>query len=244
MKLTVLGTGSPLPIPHRVQSGYLLEKNDRLLLVDCGSGVYAQLINLEVDWARLDTFMLTHHHLDHVSDLLTILTARWLLGFPESTVYGPEGTQQLIKKWVALFEYVDDAIKVESYDIEAGEPANIAGFEISSLAMRHFVTSLAYKFDHKLAICGDSDPVPELKSFADGCKLLIHECSYTDDQADFGHTNPTALAKTLDGVRLDELWLTHFYPNTADCSDEIVAAMRKHFHGKTVITQDLQQVEL
>ncbi|MBI3460617.1 MBL fold metallo-hydrolase, partial [Candidatus Acetothermia bacterium] len=85
MRLTVLGTGCPIPDQQRTQSGYLLEKSGKLMLIDCGSGVLAQLARLGVDWEHLDTFLITHHHLDHLSDLLPLFTARWLMGFPRAT---------------------------------------------------------------------------------------------------------------------------------------------------------------
>ena len=244
MKLTILGTGSPLPIPNRAQTGFLLEKDERLLLVDCGSGIYARLQSLNVDWQRLDTVLLTHHHLDHMSDLLTIFTARWLLGYPNITVYGPRGTRSLIRQWMALFPYVEDFVRAQTHEFNANQVAQIAGFEVETMEMRHFVTSLSYKFDRTLVICGDSDPLPALKTFAQGCRLMIHECSYTDAQADQGHTNPTDLGKVLAGSNLEELWLTHFYPEAAAHGDDVVAAVKQYFTGKVCLTQDLQQAKL
>jgi len=244
MKLTILGTGSPLPIPNRAQTGFLLEKGERLLLVDCGSGVYDRLQSLNVDWERLDTMLLTHHHLDHMSDLLTIFTARWLLGYPSATVYGPQGTRSLVRQWMALFPYVDDFVQVKVHELSANQTVEIAGFEVETMEMHHFITSLSYKFDHTLAICGDSDPLPELKAFSQGCRLMVHECSYTDDQADQGHANPTDLGKVLAGSNLEELWLTHFYPKAAAHGHDVVAAVKRHFAGEVRLAQDLQQTNL
>lgn len=244
MKLTILGTGSPLPIPNRAQTGFLLEKDGCLLLVDCGSGVYNRLQLLSIDWERLDTVLLTHHHLDHMSDLLTIFTARWLLGYPSATVYGPQGTRSLVRQWMALFPYVNDFVRVDVHDLDASQAVRIAGFEVETMEMRHFVTSMSYKFDQTLVICGDSDPLPALKEFSQGCRLLIHECSYTDDQASTGHANPTDLGKVLAGSDLEELWLTHFYPQAAAHGPDVVAAVKRHFGGKVCLAQDLQQVQL
>ena len=247
MKLTILGTGSPLPVPGRVQTGCLLEKDNRLLLVDCGSGVYDQLKRLQVDWKRLDTFLLTHHHLDHLSDLFTIVTARFLLGYPKAAVYGPSGTKALIEGLLDLFPYVRHFADVQAYDIQAGEDVTITGFDISNMAMRHFnVTTLSYKFDGILVICGDSDPLPELKAFAQGCKLLIHECSYTDKQAGNGHAHPTGLGEVLAGAKLDELWLTHFYPEASQPQQEdaIIQAVQRYFKGKVRLAQDMMEIRL
>lgn len=246
MKLTVLGTGSPLPIPNRVQTGYLLEHGDQLLSIDCGSGVYDRLRELKVDWEAMDTYLITHHHLDHMTDLLTILLARWLMGCKPATVYGPVGTKELVTQWMKLFEYVHQFVEVDIHDVKGGETLDLKGFHIETMEMNHFVTSLSYKFDGKLAICGDSDPIPELKPFADGCEVLIHECSYTDDQADNGHANPSDLGKVLKGSTLKQLWLTHFYPKAAEPQHlkELVDAVQQYFSGQVVLAEDLQTVEL
>jgi len=50
MELTVLGSGSAMPVPDRVQAGYLLDDGDRSLLVDCGSGVLQRLAGTETGY--------------------------------------------------------------------------------------------------------------------------------------------------------------------------------------------------
>lgn len=244
MRLTILGTAGPIPNPDRAQSGYLVEKPGQLLLLDCGSGVFSQLARLNVDWAKLDTFLITHHHLDHMSDLLSLLTARWLMGFPQASVHGPEGTQQLMKQLLEPFPYVRDHVSLQITEISAGSGHSLAGFEVSSLALRHHVTSLAYKFDNKLVICGDSEPLPELKEFVRDCQVVIHECSFLDGQQAFGHATPTALGQALAGSEVDWLLLTHLYPQAAAQGEEVVRAVRRHFAGRVSLAFDLQRLEL
>ncbi|MBI1742247.1 MBL fold metallo-hydrolase [Candidatus Acetothermia bacterium] len=244
MRLTVLGTGCPIPDPQRTQSGYLLEKSGKLMLIDCGSGVLAQLARLGVDWEHLDTFLITHHHLDHLSDLLPLFTARWLMGFPRATVYGPAGTQEFISQMMAPFSYVKDHVSLQVQEIKAGAVHSIAGFEVSAFTMRHFVTSLAYKFDRTLVICGDSEPLPELREFVQDCKLVLHECSLPNGYQAPGHTTPTALGQALAGAKIDWLLLTHFYPEAATRIPEMLDAVRKHFHGRVSAATELQSIEL
>ncbi|MFN4218165.1 MAG: MBL fold metallo-hydrolase, partial [Candidatus Bipolaricaulia bacterium] len=180
MRLTILGTAGVMPDAQRAQSGYLLEKSDRLVLIDCGSGVFGRLAQLSIDWTQLNTFVLTHLHLDHMSDLLPIWTARWLLGAPDVTLYGPRGTRECITKLLDLFPYIRDHVRVTVHELHPGETLPVASFEVSTLAMNHYVPTLAYKFDNQLVICGDSEPEPALVDFVRGCKLLIHECSFPD----------------------------------------------------------------
>jgi ribonuclease BN (tRNA processing enzyme) len=80
MEVTFLGTGSAMPTGDRAQTGLLVTHDDRRLLVDCGSGVLHRLAATETGYEAVHTVLLTHLHLDHVSDLLPLLKARWLAG--------------------------------------------------------------------------------------------------------------------------------------------------------------------
>lgn len=244
MRLTILGTAGVVPDPQRAQSGYLLEKAGRLALIDCGSGVFCRLANLSINWAHLDTFFLTHHHLDHMSDLLSILTARWLLGMPNATLYGPQGTREFIKKLLDLFPYIRDHVKVTVQELVAGETRSLASFEVSTLAMQHYVPTLAYKFDNTLVICGDGEPEPALAEFVRGCKIVVHECSFPDGEPHPLHATPTALGKILAGADVEWLLLTHLYPQAAAQAEELMQAVQKYFPGHVSIATDLQTLDL
>ncbi len=246
MRLTILGTAGPVPDPKRAQSGFLLERGGRPLLLDCGSGVYQRLCELGVDWGRLDTVLLTHHHLDHMIDLLSVVTGRWLLGHPHTSVYGPAGTRDLVAKLVALFPYVEGSVSVSAHDLAAGAATEVTGFRVETLALRHFqLPSLAYKFDGRLAVCGDSEPVPSLKAFASGCEALVHECSYTDAHPDgAGHATPGGLGRALAGAELGALWLTHFYPEAAAAGAALLRGVRAHFDGAVRLAHDGTRIVL
>ncbi|MCS7197817.1 MAG: MBL fold metallo-hydrolase [Candidatus Bipolaricaulota bacterium] len=244
MRVTILGTAGVLPDPQRAQSGYLLEKDGRLVLIDCGSGVFNRLAQLSLDWAKLDTFLLTHLHLDHVSDLLSIWAARWLIGAPETALYGPHGTREFIAKLLDLFPYIRDHVRATVHELGAGEIWDIAGFEVATLAMNHYVPTLAYKFDKKIVICGDSEPEPALVDFVRGSKVLLHECSFPDSTSAPLHTTPTALGQLLASADVEWLVLTHLYPQAAAQSEELIRAVQKHFPRKVTVATDLQVIEL
>ncbi len=244
MRVTILGTAGVLPDPQRAQAGYLLGKDGRLVLLDCGSGVFSRLAQLSIDWTQLNTFVLTHLHLDHMSDLLSIWAARWLIGAPDVTLYGPHGTKEFITKLLDLFPYIRDHIRVTVRDLKAGETLSIAGFAVATLEMNHYVPTLAYKFDSHLVICGDSEPEPTLVDFVRGCKVLIHECSFPDGIPAPLHTTPTALGQLLAHADVEWLVLSHLYPQAAAQTEELITAVRKNFPNKVTVAHDLQVIEL
>lgn len=78
MEIPILGTGSALPSPARLQAGLVVTTDDTRLLVDCGGGVVHRLAQIGVDPRAIDGVLLTHHHLNHVADLPTLAKARVL----------------------------------------------------------------------------------------------------------------------------------------------------------------------
>ncbi len=68
LTVTVLGYWGTYPGPGEATTGFLVEHGDTKILLDCGSGVLAQLLQL-CDVQDLSAVVVTHHHHDHVADL-------------------------------------------------------------------------------------------------------------------------------------------------------------------------------
>ncbi|MFB6256423.1 MAG: MBL fold metallo-hydrolase, partial [Haloplanus sp.] len=119
MRLTFLGTGSAMPLPDRAQTGLLLERDDRRLLVDCGAGVLGRLAVTDAGYEGVSTVLLTHHHLDHVSDLLPLVKARWLAGAGGLEIVGPAGTKTLVDDLFGAFDYLDGRTEIRIREVGA-----------------------------------------------------------------------------------------------------------------------------
>ena len=68
MRLTVLGCYGPFPAAGKACSGYLLESGEQSLLIECGSGVLANLTRFAAP-EKLCGVVVSHLHFDHASDL-------------------------------------------------------------------------------------------------------------------------------------------------------------------------------
>jgi len=55
MRLTLLGTGSALPSPTRLQTGAVVQHAESTLLVDCGSGTAHRLVQSAIAYRDVDT---------------------------------------------------------------------------------------------------------------------------------------------------------------------------------------------
>ncbi|WP_430505365.1 MBL fold metallo-hydrolase [Haloparvum sp. PAK95] len=255
MHVTFLGTGSAMPVPERAQTGLLLEHDDRTLLVDCGSGILRRLTNTEVGYEGVGTVLLTHHHLDHVADLLPLIKARWLAGEEFLQIIGPTGTKELIDGLLDVHEYLDGRCELAIREVSAGETFSAGGFDVVGRETRHSKPCLAYRFapedsdvdaaDGPFTFSGDSEAFRGLASFADGSRVLAHDCSFPDGVDVSNHPNPTQLGEALAGTDVDHLYLTHLYPITGGKEEEMVESVTNAgFEGDVGVAQDGLRFEL
>ena len=250
MQVTFLGTGSAMPTGGRMQTGLLLSSGSRSLLVDCGSGVLHRLANTEPGYEGVGSVLLTHHHLDHVADLLPLLKARWLAGDEHLEIVGPQGTKSLVDGLLSVHDYLDGRVDLRIREVTAGHPFEVAGFEIEGHETRHSMDGLAYRFadsgaDPVVAFSGDTEAFGGLARFADGCRILVHDCSFPDDVDVSGHPTPTQLGTALADCGVDRLYLTHLFPPTEGRHEEMRRAVAAAgFDGEIRIARDGLRVDL
>jgi ribonuclease BN (tRNA processing enzyme) len=243
MRVTFLGTGSAMPLPDRHQTGLLVDEDGRYLLVDCGAGVLHRLEETGVGAENVSTVILTHHHLDHVSDLMALLKARWLAGEEHLEVVGPQGTKALVDGLLDVHDYLDGRVdlavrEVGEYDFE------VAGFELEGHRTEHSKPCLAYRFDDRFAFSGDGEATEALASFADGVAVFVHDCSFPDSVDVDNHPTPTQLGAALSGHEYGRVYLTHLYPHTEGVHDEMLAAVSRGYDGDVRFAEDLLSVTI
>ncbi|MFB6219191.1 MAG: MBL fold metallo-hydrolase, partial [Halobacteriaceae archaeon] len=229
--------------PGRAQTGLLVEAvgpDGATVLVDCGSGVLGAL---GPDCETVGTVLLTHHHIDHVADLLPLLKARWLAGCDPLPVVGPPGTADLLAGLLDAHDYLRGRIDYEVREVE------LPGFELAGATVRaretaHSMQSFAYRFGDALAVSGDTEADPDLAAWADGVAALVHDCSFPDGVAVSNHPTPTALGEALAGNEFGTVYLTHFYPHARGREREMAATVRERYGGEVRPAEDGLTVEL
>ncbi|MCU4925696.1 MBL fold metallo-hydrolase [Halobacteria archaeon AArc-dxtr1] len=243
MKVTFLGTGSALPTADRVQTGILLEDDDRTLLVDCGSGVLHRLQQSGVGYEGVSTVLLTHHHLDHVADLLPLMKARWLAGEEHLEIVGPQGTKGLVDGLLSVHDYMAGRLDLQVREVVPGE-FSVAGFEVAAYETRHSLPCLAYRFGDRFVYSGDSEAFGGLANFADGAAVVAHDCSFPDDVDVSNHPTPESLGTELAGKDIETVYLTHLYPHTDGRHEEMLASIERHYDGEVRFATDGQTVRV
>jgi ribonuclease BN (tRNA processing enzyme) len=249
MHVTFLGTGAAMPTGRRVQTGLLLEP-DRPLLVDCGSGVLHALARTDVGYEGVDTVLLTHHHLDHVSDLPVLMKARWLAGETDLTVAGPPGTRDLVEGLLDVHGYMQNRLDLDIREIAHGEAVDLCGTGIEARETVHSMQCLAYRFTPpggaSFVFGADSEADPGLCAFADGAAALAHDCSFPDDVDVSNHPTPTSLGRALAEADPDvgTVYLTHLYPHTEGRHEDMLDSLGTHYDGDVGFASDGLTVDL
>ncbi|WP_254534972.1 MBL fold metallo-hydrolase [Halomarina litorea] len=218
MRVTFLGTGSAMPTGERFQTGLLLEADGRdPLLVDCGSGVLHALARTDVGYEGVSTVLLTHHHLDHVADLLPLLKAKWLAGTTDLTVAGPEGTRELVEGLLDVHDYLQGRVDLTFEEVGPGA-FSVGGYDVEAVETVHSLYCLAYRFADPdggdFVFSGDSEAIDAIADLAEGASVLAHDCSFPDSVDVSNHPTPTQLGEVLAGHDIGTVYLTHLYPHT------------------------------
>jgi ribonuclease Z len=133
MKVTLLGTGSPIPDPRRAGAATLVTADGLTVLVDCGRGVIMRLAAAGVLPPMLDALLITHLHSDHITDLGDVITTRWIMspGPRPLTIIGPVGTKEVVRLTLASLNpdvgyriaHHDDLHEGPSVDVREVGPA-------------------------------------------------------------------------------------------------------------------------
>src|SRR5262245_249422 len=77
-KVTLLGTGSPVPSVERFGPSILVEAGGQKLLFDCGRGASQRLWQLKIPLGKIDALFLTHLHSDHVVGIPDLWLTGWI----------------------------------------------------------------------------------------------------------------------------------------------------------------------
>lgn len=237
MRITFLGTGSAMPTGERYQTGIVVREMDQTLLIDCGSGILHRLQQFDIGYEAIDSVLLTHHHLDHVADLLPLMKARWLAGSEQLEIAGPTGTKHLVDQLLDVFDYMQDRLELHVRDI-AEQEFELAGFSIRSFETRHSIRCLAYRFDDRFAFSGDSEAFEGLTSFLDGSAVVAHDCSFPDGIDVANHPTPAELGSVLADSDIGRVYLTHLYPHTIGHEEEMIKSITSTYEGEVKIAHD------
>lgn len=248
MEVTVLGSGTAIPVPDRFPAGYLLTHESTHLLVDCGPGTLRRLAQTKTSLHDLDAVFLTHYHTDHCADLAALLFALrspTFAGRKPLHLFGAPGLKRLLQLLAEAWPWT----LPRDYELRVTEvtPGNAAlgSLDVRALPIRHTAQSLGYRFTARssgasAAFSGDADECEELVELARDSDFFVCDAAFPEDHRTEGHLTPMLAGAHAQRANARTLLLTHFYP---ECEGvDVIGAAQKTFQGHVLAAADLLRV--
>jgi len=198
LKVVILGSGTPNPLPERSGPCVAVIAGGRAYLVDLGDSCIRQceaanqkgLNELRPD--LLENAFLTHLHSDHTIGLPAFILTPWVLERQNKpNIYGPSGTKHMVDNVVAAYAMdVDARLNGLEGAVKSGCGASPVEIEAGIIYEDEYVTveafpvnhppfeAYGYRFTHErktVVISGDTTPCDSLLDYAKDCDILVHE---------------------------------------------------------------------
>lgn len=275
-KVALLGTGNPNPDPLHQGPAVLLLVDDCPYLVDFGPGVVRQAAALtpayggELEGLRvtgLRTAFLTHLHSDHTAGYPDLVLTPWVMGRDAPlAVYGPPGlaamTDHLLRAYRADIDYRLSGLEpaselgwqVQAHEVAPGLIYDDGLVAVEAFAVEHGTWPAAFGFrfttpDRTVVISGDTAPCENIRRFARGADLLLHEVYFQEGFARRDpvwqayhrchHTSTRELAELAAAARPGLLVLYHTLFWGGDEGD-VLAEIARWYDGPVLLGRDLQ----
>jgi ribonuclease Z len=198
VKLTLLGTGTPIPNVQRYGPSQVIEVGAGLILVDAGVGVVHRLLEAGYARPKIQRIGLTHLHFDHIAGLHDLLWAGWIQGWWDvpPPIVGPAGTREFIAGLMQAFSYDikvrtmgerrrEDLIPADIDEMEDGWATESGDWRLSAFRVEHHPVDQAFGFrldsnDGSMVISGDTHRSENLIRHSRGVHLLLHEVYWAE----------------------------------------------------------------
>lgn len=147
--LTIIGSGSALPMHGRHPSSQILQYGESFFMIDCGEGTQERLRSAGIKPFKIRTILISHLHGDHLFGLPGLLGSFAHLKRSEPlTIYGPPGIRGFLD---AVMEYTEMMIPFPLQVVEL-HPAGlqrldvVEDMEILTFPLYHRITCIGYLF--------------------------------------------------------------------------------------------------
>lgn len=240
MRLTVLGCYSPYPPAHGATAGYLVQTRTTNLLLDCGSGVIAQLMK-HLPLHQLDAVILSHFHYDHAADVGVLQ-----YGLHLHQKMGESRTKTAVPLFAPAFP-AESFTKLTYRNATRGVPIHgdsvftVGDLRVSFRRTHHDLECYAVRLEHdgKVLVYGaDSGPQTNWEQFLEEADLFVCEGTFLErnkpaDQG--GHLTVKEAALLGQRYACRRLMITHLFP--AYTYEEVLAETIPYVRGESMIAR-------
>jgi len=250
--VTLLGSGTCVPSLNRSSCSVLIEIGTGKLLIDAGPGTMRRLLETGTTIFDISHIFFSHFHPDHTGELVPFLFSTKYAGIHKRKVpltlcagrgfvHFFEQLKATYGRWIVL---EPDMLKIYELNNAASDCFTSDQFTVLSLPMRHNDESIGYRIiapsGSSVVYTGDTDMCDNLVALSQNANLLICESSFPDELKTEGHLTPSQAGKVATDANVQQLMLTHFYP---ECDGvDIEKECRKTYKGSLILAEDLMKL--
>jgi ribonuclease Z len=204
LKVTLLGTGTPVPRIDRFGPSTLVQTDRETFLFDCGRGAAQRIFQLRMPLGQVTDLFITHLHSDHVVGIPDFWLTGWIPVFggrkTPLRVWGPVGTKEMVSSLEKAFQadyrirtedekYPPEGYTMIAQDIKEGVIFEKNGVKITAFEVEHFPVKiepcLGYRIDYagrSVVLSGDTRYSENLIRFSKGTDVLVHEVAAAKEE--------------------------------------------------------------
>lgn len=246
-KIIALGTGSAFTMKNW-QTNFIIERNDKRLLVDCGGDIRFSLRDQGLTFKDIDAIWISHSHADHISGLEFIAFTRYFTkkGMEQAGLPNPLQLPTLYCERGMVKTLWDNSLRGGLEGLEGIDARLDTYFDVRPVDRNSFFEWEGLKFDivqslhvsakysildsfglmftdnngKRIFIPTDCQFAPEtsIKAYYKEANLIIHDCE-TSQFPSGVHAHYEQL-KTLDPSIKSKMALVHFQDNVLDNWDQ------------------------
>ena len=153
MKVTILGSGTSVPLAERASPSLAMFIEDQFLLMDIGPGTVRQLAAAGLNYEDIDYICISHFHPDHTADLIHFFFATRYPPILEKrkpfTIIAPKGFNrflELLRKpygtWLDLPAGLMNIVELKA---DENDKKEFDKFTILSAPLNHTPQSLGFR---------------------------------------------------------------------------------------------------
>lgn len=246
---TVLGSSCAIPRPARACSSYLLEGEGIRIILDFGTGAFANAQRY-VRPEDIDAIVISHMHADHFLDLIPL---RYALKYgPRANdwrvpLYLPPGGEPILRAISDALsrepggDFIGEVFEVHTYD--PARRLRIGPAQLRFAHARHYIPAFACRCElagASFVYSADTAPADAVVRLAREADLFLCEATLLEDHRESatgrGHASAREAASMAREAGVRRLSITH-YPNEAT-PEAITEHVRAVFAGELDVADD------
>lgn len=246
MEITVVGSGTVVPLLERRQSCVVVESGGETIVLDLGSGAVRGMLRSGIDPFAVDRILLTHFHPDHTADLVPLLfSTNYGAPQPRTRPLNITAPQPFHEFWSSIcgawgeWLYGPYPLGISELPHECTQPLEFPGFTLRWAPAEHRPESISYRLEGDggtFVYTGDTGYAESVVDLARGAHTLLVECSFPDGYDVPVHLTPSEVASVAAEAGVERVVLTHLYPQVEEL--DLVSEVGNGFSGEVLVAED------